>query len=524
MYLNGSTLTITSNTTLYTNMAVQNTNASSISNEGTMMMTKNLANNAGCTISGNGTYSLEGNWTNNGTFYFGTSTVSLVGTKKSQITSGGNAFYKIILNKNHGMTVSLTDNLTIQNNLSFNSDNNKVLLSNSNLIFENAATLSSFDENEYLVTNGTGKVLKNSLSNFTFPIGYDTITYNPLTINESGTSDNIGVRCLEHAVDGGSSGAPISTKVVDASWELTEATNGGSNLSLTAQWQASDELSGFDRSYCGIGWYSSNGWDLTVGNTGSASGSAPYTRTRTGIDSMGVFAIGAEPVAIHALLAIDLLLEGAYAGSGTMNDNLRSAGLIPTAEPYAGLGFMHEGFGGGETVSSSVFSAAGNDAITDWVLVEIRDGNNSSNVLATKSALIQKDGDIVDLNGTTNLSIPGIGADNYFVAIKHRNHLGVMSANAITLSTNVMAYDFTSSASNAFGSSNGVQNLGGGYFGLFSGDFDTNEQIQNTDVTNLLPSLGNSGYLQGDLNMNGQVQNTDLQLKLYPNLGRGQQF
>lgn len=524
LYINGSTLKITSNTSLYTSMEVQNTNSSTISNKGTLTMTQNLENNSSSTISGNGYYNLDGNWTNNGTFNPGTSTLRLSGANHSQITSGGDAFYKIILDKDHGKIITLNDNLTIINDLDFSADNNKILLTNNDLTFENSATVSSFDNNEYLVTNGNGQVLKNSLITFTYPLGYDTTSYNPLTLTESGTVDNLGVRCLEHALDSGSSGAPFTNKVVDASWELTETTAGGSNLTISAQWTASDELTNFDRTYCGLSRYGYNGWDLTVGNTSTASGSNPYTQIRSGIDSMGVFAIGAETLATNALLAVNLLLEGAYSGAGLMNDDLRSGGLVPTNEPYASLGFMHEGFGGNESTASSTLSLTGNDAITDWVLVEVRAGNNHSDILATKSALLQKDGDIVDVDGSSDLSIPGIGAGNYYVAIKHRNHLGVLTANPIALSHSSTSYDFTSSAINAFGGTNGIQDLGGGYFGLFSGDYDVNEQIQNIDITNLLPTLGNSGYQQGDLDMNGQVQNTDLQLKLYPNLGRGQQF
>ena len=99
-----------------------------------------------------------------------------------------------------------------------------------------------------------------------------------------------------------------------------------------------------------------------------------------------------------------------------------------------------------------------------------------------------------------------------------------MANGKLSLSTSITNFDFTLNPSNSAGSTNGIADLGDGYYGLFSGDYDFNGQGQNTDVQNLIPAIGLSGYQQGDFNLNGQVQNTDLQLQLLPNIGRGAQF
>ena len=81
-------------------------------------------------------------------------------------------------------------------------------------------------------------------------------------------------------------------------------------------------------------------------------------------------------------VSVKVLLEGPYAaGTGLMNDNLRSAGLVPLSEPYAGLGFTIVG-SGGEVTTAPVLSVTGNDAIVDWVFVQLRSSANSSTVLA----------------------------------------------------------------------------------------------------------------------------------------------
>ncbi|MEM9931568.1 MAG: hypothetical protein AAF840_17310, partial [Bacteroidota bacterium] len=224
------------------------------------------------------------------------------------------------------------------------------------------------------------------------------------------------------------------------------------------------------------------------------------------------------------LAEVDILLGGGYLSAGTMSDALRENGLLPLTEPYTGLGFQQKGFGGGETVEPEVFQVAGPDAIVDWVLVEVRDGEDPDQIIATRSALLQRDGDIVDTDGISPLQLAGLPPNNYYLAIQHRNHIGIMTAQPLDFSMGNVEYSFLVDPGQAFGGTNGVSDFGDGFFGLISGDFDRNGQVQNTDGTGLTQTLGSSGYQQGDLDLNGQVQNIDLQLKLSPNLGRGRQF
>ena len=77
-----------------------------------------------------------------------------------------------------------------------------------------------------------------------------------------------------------------------------------------------------------------------------------------------------------------------------MNNTLGSQDLVPTTEPYSDLGFTHVN-GGGETVDASVFDATGDDAIVDWLFLELRDKTTPSTVVLTRCALLQSDGDIV---------------------------------------------------------------------------------------------------------------------------------
>ena len=103
-----------------------------------------------------------------------------------------------------------------------------------------------------------------------------------------------------------------------------------------------------------------------------------------------------------ALIRPKVFLGGAFTGT-LMRDELRAKNLLPLIEPYSspelvGTGFTHVGGGGNESTTSSVFSTTGANAIVDWVFVELRNPASASAVVATRSALLQRDGDIVDVD------------------------------------------------------------------------------------------------------------------------------
>ena len=64
--------------------------------------------------------------------------------------------------------------------------------------------------------------------------------------------------------------------------------------------------------------------------------------------------------------------------------------------------------------------------VVDWVKVELRDKNDSTSVIASKSEFVLSNGNVVDLNGTSPVSFQ-LSADDYFITVTHRNHLAVMS-------------------------------------------------------------------------------------------------
>ena len=521
IYVGDAKINITAGAVLYSAGDITNAGSSTLTNEGTLSTLGDIINSGTATLQGDGQYTLEGDWTNSATFIAGNSIVTFEGAANSTVTSGGNAFYNIELSKTTA-DLLLADHMIITKDLNFVSDDNKVSLGNNDLIFGASALITSYDGNEYIITGGTGEVKKTGLgtTEFVFPVGFDASTYNPLTLVQSGsgTVDEFGVRVLENVLADGGSGLVLTEGVVDASWEVTEAVAGGSDLTLTGQWAGSDELTGFDRNDSGISRYDGTGWDLTNADAGAAAGADPYTRTRSGVADVGFFAVGSEALLNRLVAGLKVFLEGPFS-NGLMGDELRTFSLIPTTEPYTALsGFTHFGRGGGETVDPSVFTITGSNAIVDWVFLELRNGSASSNILDTRSALIQRDGDIVNTDGTSPLAFLGMADDDYYVAIRHRNHLGVRSATTLTLPLATPPHDFSTELSQVWAdplntSNPSMQDLDGTSYGLFQADVNSSGTINVADLfltrVQSTPNQ-NTVYLGTDVNLNGNVNLADV--------------
>lgn len=264
-------------------------------------------------------------------------------------------------------------------------------------------------------------------------------------------------------------------------------------------------------------------------------------------------------VSDHLRLNIRVYLEGALMDNNNakgsdnrplMRDNLRvnpftGNNEIPSVDPYStptvniDIVDNYTKVGPGLipayttiTNPAAVFSVSGENAIVDWVFVELRSKQNNALVLATRSGLLQRDGDIVDLNGVDGLAFPGVYLDSFYVVIRHRNHLGIMS---MTVSNNQLVdltkptspiYDFGTTKNNGFNYAGlALKNeLALGVMMMWAGDFDADGKIkfvnpgddQNVLYLNVLNHPDNVdyksnfnngfGYYQSDFNMNGKIK------------------
>jgi uncharacterized delta-60 repeat protein len=222
--------------------------------------------------------------------------------------------------------------------------------------------------------------------------------------------------------------------------------------------------------------------------------------------------VASTPLSIN----LSVLLDGLYdAGALLMSDQLRTAGLLPSNEPYTSLGYQHIGSGGGEVLQSAALSITGNNAIVDWVVVELRASLNT--VWMSQSALLQRDGGVKGMDGLTSISFttpPG----PYYVAVRHRNHLGVMTATPITLSVSTPTLNFTSTATTTYGTA--AQKQVDSKMLMWAGDATGNGVVKYTGTTNdrdpLLVAVGSTTpnnaltgqYSRLDTNLDGVVKYT----------------
>jgi VCBS repeat-containing protein len=244
----------------------------------------------------------------------------------------------------------------------------------------------------------------------------------------------------------------------------------------------------------------------------------------------------------YVRLELRVLLGGALKGSVSdtlMRDDLRQQGLIPDEEPYSAFPDFTHTIGGGEVVANpaAVYADNGENSIVDWVFIELRDGTDSTIVLATRSALIQRDGDVVDVDGLSPVLFGQTVAGSYFVSVRHRNHLGIMTADPVNLIAGCCSslnfairmaeesYDtapidlFNRTASYDGAETEGVSSrIRATWLGDARGDGGTAYAGQDNDATAVfnnsvgassnifgLQNYTHSGYFRADVDMDGRV-------------------
>ena len=239
-----------------------------------------------------------------------------------------------------------------------------------------------------------------------------------------------------------------------------------------------------------------------------------------GGNGRGDVAVNFDPPSLNVVIAVRAVLEGPYnSTTGLMGDALRIFEVIPTSEPYTALGYAHVG-GGGESVAPLVLQTTLGNAIVDWVVVELRSATSPAIVSGSQCALIQRDGDVVATDGISPItfSLPGT---NYHVALRHRNHLGVMTFNPVPLSATPTSIDFSLASTQTYGA-DARTNLVGTFpaQALWAGDVNFNGMVQYTGTNNdrdpILVAIGGTlptntvfgQYRQEDVNMNVTVKYT----------------
>ncbi len=199
--------------------------------------------------------------------------------------------------------ISLANPLTVTGTLTLSSGT--ITLSNDDLTIGGSGSISGGGASSHVVTTGSGMLVQQNLGSggrsgsVLFPVGSST-TYTPVTLQNSGTADAFGVRVLDGVRDGGLTGTPLTTHAVAKTWDIEESVAGGSNATVTLQWNAGDELSLFSRGSSYVAHHDGSTWSALQAPS-AASGSNPYTQSATGVSSFSPFSVGdnASPLPVE---------------------------------------------------------------------------------------------------------------------------------------------------------------------------------------------------------------------------------
>lgn len=200
---------------------------------------------------------------------------------------------------------------------------------------------------------------------------------------------------------------------------------------------------------------------------------------------------------------IKVYLEGAFVNPDSMRTQLALSGLLPLAQPYNQAPWQYNG---AESVTEFP------EGVVDWVLVELRSTANNAVLVAQKAALLLKNGSIADVSGVNGVLFYNLPPNSsYYLVVRHRNHLAVMSAVPVTLPNNT-PYNFSISAAQALGS-NQQKAVAPGVFALKAGDFDANGVIAVADFNLFFEQAAATGqYNPADAQLNGSVSVSDFNL------------
>jgi hypothetical protein len=145
--------------------------------------------------------------------------------------------------------------------------------------------------------------------------------------------------------------------------------------------------------------------------------------------------------------------------------------------------------------------------VADLITIELHDA-------ATYATIIRTISDVeLNQNGTALFQLPATFNGSYYVTIKNRNHLETVSALSIDFSSGNVVYDFTTAATQAYGSN--MKELESGVFGIYAGEVYQDGQVNFFDISlviDALRSANNQGYLLTDLNGDGSINFFDLSI------------
>lgn len=262
-------------------------------------------------------------------------------------------------------------------------------------------------------------------------------------------------------------------------------------------------------------------WSVQASNIIAGSLNYSYPLEGTPVNYV-ILACGATPNTVA--FSGKVFLQGPF-NSGTMSNALNAQGILQAnaaSQPYNTPEFNYTG---AESVGAGFFAA--HPAITDWVLIELRDSIVSPSIISMRAAFVRQDGSLVDVDGTnTSITFPNMEPLRYYVSIRHRNHLGIRTTLPVNFETAIATYDFTTSLSAAYDGAGTILNApmatlatAPNIYGMYGGNANADLITRKTGSATIndyslllsgIPSLPGptNVYRKEDFNMDGNIRKT----------------
>ncbi len=415
-----------------------------------------VIDNAQFFIQPGATVTVQGDVTSNADI-LGTGLLQLKGTAVQNVNMNGFSIPNLEIDNTNN--VVLAGNTKVSTSVLFT--NGKVQLGSFNFILASATTVTGAATNKFLETNGTGfaqRTIGNAAaSNQVIPVGAGS-NYAPISLTHAGGTYSNAVLSAQ-AKTGKSPNSHIRTEsYANVYWPVSTSGVTGGTFSGTGTYPA-DGAPGFTGTETDIMGMSFNGTDWSL--TGEGHNYTSNTVTAQLAANSGQI-VGMNK---FVLMNAKVLLQGANVVGGVMGDALRAGtNVIPTTEPYRGAPYNFASLNGGvrEVAAASVFNDLGSfNNIVDWVYLELRNNATSgTTLLQTRSVFVQRDGDIVDIDGTSPVYFKNLNDSLYTVTVRHRNHMAIStnytagSYKNLKLSASTPILDFSSSLTPILGIAN----------------------------------------------------------------------
>lgn len=446
-------------------------------------------------------------------------TVPITNTLTSAAPSSSGAFVNITVpncfSANSVRYQTYTFQVNVAGTYTFNKGNNNLVISLYNGSYNSANVCANFI-NSGSVYNGASVSIGSSVS---ATLNTNT-TYVLLVSSFSSSSPTLPIS-YSVSVTGPANGAIYNTGTISpgASYNYTYVMVNNANNTIAAI-NSSSDLSGINvagtYNVYGLSYHNSISNATLNAYIGTAFSSLQTNiANNTFCGSLSTNNVAVTITSTSPKLAAKAFFHQVDANTLLMDRYVSTIGNFPLSDPYAAApynsSFVHVNNPTVATTTPTVLAVSTNNAIVDWVFLELRQGTSgSTSVSYTKSALLQKDGDVVDMDGVSPVTFNNAPSGSYYVAIRHRNHLGFRTTNTLSLNSTATSINFTNNSAALFGSYPLVS-LNGSTSAMNGGDANSDGSIDafDTILWEAQNGLFDDYTNRSDYNMDGSVDAFD---------------